>query len=49
MAELEQPGPREALLRLRALARHGPVTLLTATRDADLSQAAVLAGLLRGK
>jgi uncharacterized protein YeaO (DUF488 family) len=46
-AELEQPGPREALSRLRALTADGPVTLLTATRDLDLSQAAVLAGLLR--
>jgi uncharacterized protein YeaO (DUF488 family) len=46
-AELAQPGPREALARLRALARDKPVTLLTATRDLDLSQAAVLAGVLR--
>jgi len=46
-AELEQPGPREALSRLRTLAAGKPVTLLTATRDLDLSQAAVLAGLLR--
>ena len=46
-AELRQPGPREALGRLRALAAGQPVTLLTATRDLDLSQAAVLAGLLR--
>lgn len=45
-AELEQPGPREALSRLRALAADGPVTLLTATKEVDLSQAAVLAGLL---
>jgi uncharacterized protein YeaO (DUF488 family) len=46
-AELEQPGPREALTRLRALAAARPVTLLTATKDLDLSQATVLAGLLR--
>jgi uncharacterized protein YeaO (DUF488 family) len=46
-AELEQPGPREALVRLRALAAGKPVTLLTATRDLGLSQAAVLAWLLR--
>ena len=46
-AELEQPGRREALGRLRALAVGKPVTLLTATKDLDLSQAAVLAGLLR--
>ena len=46
-AELAQPGPREALARLRALAADGPATLLIATRDVSLSQAAVLAGLLR--
>ena len=46
-AELGEPGPREALNRIRALAADGPVTLLTATKDLDLSQAAVLAGLLR--
>ena len=46
-AELAQPGAKEALARLRALAADRPVTLLTATRDLDLSQAAVLAGLLR--
>ena len=46
-AELEQPGRREALGRLRALAVGKPVTLLTATKAVDLSQAAVLAGLMR--
>jgi len=46
-AELDEPGPREALARLRALAADRPVTLLTATRDLNLSQAAVLAGLPR--
>ncbi len=46
-AELAEPGAREALARLRGLAADRPVTLLTATRDLDLSQAAVLAGLLR--
>ncbi len=46
-AELAVPGPREALNRIRARAAHGPVTLLTATRDLSLSQAAVLAELLR--
>jgi uncharacterized protein YeaO (DUF488 family) len=47
VAELEEPGAREALARLRALAAARPVTLLTATRELDLSQAAVLADLLR--
>ncbi len=46
-AELAAPGPREALARLHARAADGPVTLLTATRDLGLSQAAVLAGLLQ--
>ena len=43
--ELAQPGAREAVARLRVLAADRPVTLLT--KDLDLSQAAVLAGLLR--
>jgi uncharacterized protein YeaO (DUF488 family) len=47
LAELAQPGPRDGLNRIKTLATTGPVTLLTATRDLDLSQAAVLAGLLR--
>lgn len=46
-AELAQGEPRNALEHLGALAASGPVTLLTATRDVDHSQAAVLAQLLR--
>jgi uncharacterized protein YeaO (DUF488 family) len=46
-AELAQGAPRDALDHLGALAAAGPVTLLTATRDVEHSQAAVLAGLLR--
>jgi uncharacterized protein YeaO (DUF488 family) len=46
-AELAQPRPRAALGRLRALAAKGPVTLLTATKDIGISQAAVLAQLLQ--
>ena len=45
-AELAAPGPQAALGRLRELASRGPVTLLTATRDTSISQAAVLATLL---
>jgi uncharacterized protein YeaO (DUF488 family) len=45
--ELSQAGQRAALGRLRARASAGPVTLLTATRDVDHSQAAVLAQILR--
>jgi uncharacterized protein YeaO (DUF488 family) len=46
-AELAQPGPQAALGQLRALAAKGPVTLLTATKAIDISQAAVLAQLLQ--
>jgi uncharacterized protein YeaO (DUF488 family) len=47
IAELDAPGPRERLAEVRALSAGQPVTLLTATRDVDISQAAVLAELLR--
>jgi uncharacterized protein YeaO (DUF488 family) len=47
LAELNDDAPRAALARLRELAATGPVTLLTATRDVEHSQAAVLAELLR--
>jgi uncharacterized protein YeaO (DUF488 family) len=47
VAELKKPPGREAVGRLLDLAADGPVTLLTATRDVDISQAAVLADLLR--
>ncbi len=47
VAELKAPPGRAGLARLRALAADGPVTLLSATRDIDISQAAVLADLLR--
>ena len=46
-AELAQPGPREALARLRSLSEEKPVTLLTATKDLALSHAPILASLLR--
>jgi uncharacterized protein YeaO (DUF488 family)/DNA-binding MarR family transcriptional regulator len=47
LAELGAAGPRERLAAVHALAAKHPVTLLTATRDVDISQAAVLAELLR--
>jgi uncharacterized protein YeaO (DUF488 family) len=48
LGELAGSTQRAALGRLRALATTGrPLTLLTATRDLDHSQAAVLAWLLR--
>jgi len=46
-AELAASGPQAALARLRALAAAGPVTLLTATKAIDISQAAIFAHLLR--
>lgn len=45
--ELEAPEAAAALGRLRDLARHGPLTLLTATKDAAISEAAVLSALIR--
>jgi uncharacterized protein YeaO (DUF488 family) len=47
-AELAEPERAAALRHLRDLAEHGNLTLITATRQADMSEAAVLAGLLRG-
>jgi uncharacterized protein YeaO (DUF488 family) len=45
--ELSRGPQRAELRRLRALVSAGPVTLLTATRNVDISQAAVLADVLR--
>ncbi|HET6877884.1 MAG TPA: DUF488 family protein [Jatrophihabitans sp.] len=45
--ELEEPERAAALAHLRELASEGPVTLLTAARRSDISQATVLAELLR--
>jgi uncharacterized protein YeaO (DUF488 family) len=47
LAELEEPAAGAALGQVRDLVADGPVTLLTATRDLALSQAAVLAERLR--
>jgi uncharacterized protein YeaO (DUF488 family) len=44
--ELEGPGRAETLQHLRELAQRQTLTLLTATRRADISAAAVLVGLL---
>jgi uncharacterized protein YeaO (DUF488 family) len=46
--ELATPTARAALDHLRTLAEGDVLALLTATRDLDHGQAAVLAGLLRG-
>ncbi|WP_018601178.1 DUF488 domain-containing protein [Mycobacterium sp. 155] len=45
-AELKTSPAAEALDELRAMVRDGPVTLVTATRELELSQLVVLAKLL---
>ncbi|HEX6454716.1 MAG TPA: DUF488 family protein [Trebonia sp.] len=45
-AELDEPERAAAFAKLRELAVHGPVTLLTASKRSDISEATVLAGLL---
>lgn len=49
LAELRDPGHRQAAERLRGLATHDKLTLLTATKDVDHSQAAVLTEWLTKK
>ncbi|MEV4369777.1 DUF488 family protein [Nonomuraea sp. NPDC049637] len=44
--ELAEPERAEAMAHLRELAGKGPLTLLTATRQPEISEAAVLAELL---
>jgi uncharacterized protein YeaO (DUF488 family) len=45
--ELKEPEHAEAVGHLRDLANHEPLTLLTATKEPDISEAAVLAGVIR--
>ncbi|MGV0741810.1 DUF488 domain-containing protein [Mycolicibacterium sp. XJ870] len=45
-AELETPAGVAALKELRAVQRDGPITLVTATREIELSHLTVLAKLL---
>ncbi|MDX3100284.1 DUF488 domain-containing protein [Nonomuraea angiospora] len=49
LAELRDAEHREAARHLRDLAAHDDLTLLTATKDVDHSQAAVLAEWLTGR
>src|SRR5277367_6768955 len=44
--ELKDPERAEALAHLRGLAKEGPLTLLTATKRPDISEAAVLAAMV---
>jgi uncharacterized protein YeaO (DUF488 family) len=48
-AELDDPERAKAVTHLRELAQDRPLTLLTATKHSDISQAAVLAELLRAE
>jgi uncharacterized protein YeaO (DUF488 family) len=45
-AELRGPGPASALARLCALARERTMTLLTAIRHVEVSEATILADLI---
>jgi uncharacterized protein YeaO (DUF488 family) len=45
-AELKDPVPAEVLRHLRQLAGRRNLTLLTATKDVDISEATVIAGLI---
>ena len=45
--ELEDPKRASALRHLRLMTSHGRLTLLTATRRVEMSQAAILAKVLR--
>lgn len=45
--ELEAPDAATALGRLRSLADRGPLTLLTATKEPSISEAAVLLALIK--
>ncbi|MCS5720328.1 DUF488 family protein [Herbiconiux sp. CPCC 205763] len=47
LAELRQPQQAAELMHLRELAAQGTVTLLTATKEPEISEAAVIAALLR--
>lgn len=44
--ELGEPGPAAALDQLKRMAGDGPLTLLTASKAVDISQAAVLARII---
>lgn len=47
--ELTEPGRATAMEHLRRLANEQVLTLLTATKDADISEAAVLADVIAAK
>ncbi|MGE2728234.1 DUF488 domain-containing protein [Mycolicibacterium vaccae] len=46
--ELDQPGPAAAVAHLKSLAAQAPLTLLTATRNPEISEAEVLRQVLDG-
>ncbi|HEY3572886.1 MAG TPA: DUF488 family protein [Arthrobacter sp.] len=45
--ELQEPDPAATLARLRQLAHQGPLTLLTATKEPAISEAAVLCAMIQ--
>lgn len=47
-AELDEPERAAAVAALRRLSRHNTLTVLTATKDVEISHAAVLSALLVG-
>ncbi len=47
--ELQEPEPHQAVIHLRELADAGPVTLLTATKDLNLSHTGVLIATISSK
>lgn len=47
-AELDDPEHEDAFAKLREIAHAGPVTLLTAAKRSDISEAQVLADVLSG-
>jgi uncharacterized protein YeaO (DUF488 family) len=48
-AELHEPEPSAALAHLKDLAAQQPLTLLTATKNPEISEAAVLVKILEGR
>ncbi|UKA77118.1 DUF488 domain-containing protein [Arthrobacter sp. FW306-07-I] len=48
LAELQTSEAADALKHLQGLADHGPLTLLTATKEPGISEAAVLCALIAG-
>ena len=48
-AELEDPAQARIMVHLFAVARHGNLTMITASKAVEISEAAVLASILNGE